>query len=270
MRRIAGSTGRVLLLAVAGVMIAAAALAIGILLFGDFGGTEGRILLTTVLLAVHGALGVPSAILRDRRRLPWLVRAGVALVAAAAALNVAAVWLEPDGETFGKSVGTAWALLVPTVVTSALAAAPRRHRLFVPSTALGYLAGSLLIVALWAEVDDGAFLRALGAVVVLLVLFVALQPLLLRAQRQRVLRPLRLVDETGEAIDVVVAADSPADAAARAIRDAERAGRSVRSIELLPVASAAARAEPGDDVLFRDRDRGGARCGSEAAARRSP
>lgn len=234
MPRIAGSTGRVLLLAVAGAMIAAAALAIAILLFGDFGGTEGRILLTTVLLAVHGALGVPSALLRDRRRLPWLVLAGVGLVAAAAALNVVAVWLEPDSEPFGKTVGTAWALLVPTVVTSALAAAPRRHRLFVPSAALGYLAASLLIVALWAEVDDGAFLRALGALVVLAVLLVALQPLLLRAQRQRVLRPLRLVDEAGEVTDVVVAADSPAEAAARAIRDAERAGRRVRSVELLP------------------------------------
>lgn len=234
MPRIAASTGRVLLLAVAGGMTAAAALAIGILLFGDFGDTEGRVLLTTVLLAVHGALGVPSALLRDRRRLPWLVLAGVALVAAAAALNVAAVWLEPDSEPFGKTVGTAWALLVPTVVASALAAAPRRHRLFVPSTALGYLAASLLIVALWAGVDDGAFFRALGALVVLAVLLVALQPLLLRAQRQRVLRPLRLVDETGGVSDVVVAADSPAEAAARAIRDAERAGRRVRSVELLP------------------------------------
>jgi hypothetical protein len=47
---------RLVLLAVAGLLTAAAALAIGILLFGDFGSTEGRILATTALLAGYGLL----------------------------------------------------------------------------------------------------------------------------------------------------------------------------------------------------------------------
>jgi hypothetical protein len=65
------------------------------------------------------------------------------------------------------------------------------------------------------------------------VLLVALQPLLLRARRERTEQPLRLVDESGETFDVVVEAESLAEAAERAIRDAERHGRHVRSVELL-------------------------------------
>ena len=82
---------RSLLLAVAGLMCVAAALAIGILLLGDFGGTEGRILGTTLLLAVHGALAVPAAILWDQRRLGALAAACAGLAALADASCAAGV-----------------------------------------------------------------------------------------------------------------------------------------------------------------------------------
>ena len=75
---------RALLLAVAALMCAAAALAIAILLFGDFGDTEGRVLATTFLLAVYAALAVPAAMLWDQRRLPALA-ALLAVLAAVAA-----------------------------------------------------------------------------------------------------------------------------------------------------------------------------------------
>jgi hypothetical protein len=63
---------RFVLLAVADLLTAAAALAIGILLFGDFGSTEGRILATTALLAGYGLFALPAAVLRDQRRLAAL------------------------------------------------------------------------------------------------------------------------------------------------------------------------------------------------------
>jgi hypothetical protein len=221
-----------LLLAVAAAMIAAAVLAIGILLFGDFGGTEGRILLTTVLLAVHGALAVPAAVLWDQRRLPVLAIACAVVVAVAAALNIVGVWWNDDSQTFGKLVGTAMFLAVPTVATTALATRPR-HRLFLPSVGFMYLSAALAIGAVWSETEREGYLRVLGAAVVLAVLLVALQPLLLRVRRDEIERPLRVVDDAGRTVDVVVRADSLAEAAARAIRAAEREGRHVRSVELI-------------------------------------
>ncbi|HEX4930085.1 MAG TPA: hypothetical protein VFV62_05180, partial [Gaiellaceae bacterium] len=201
---------RALLLVVAALMCAAAALAIGILLFGDFGDTEGRVLITTFLLAAHGALAVPAAILWDQRRLPGLAALVAVLAALAATLNTVAVWSDA-GDQFGKTIGTVMVFLVVSVVTAALAARPR-HRLFLPSVALAFVVATMATVAIWAEIERSGYLRLLGALVVLCVLLVALQPLLLRLGTQRVARPLRLVDTFGRTSEVEVEADSVADA----------------------------------------------------------
>ena len=221
-----------LLLAVAAAMTAAAGLAIGILLFGDFGGTEGRVLLTTLLLAVYGALAIPAAVLWDQRRLPGLAAACTAAVVVAAALTIGGVWLNGDSQIYGKLTGTAMLLAVPTVATTALTAR-RRHRLFFPSVGLMYLSAALAIGAVWSGTEREGYFRVLGVAVVLAVLLAALQPLLLRVRRNEVECPLRVVDDTGRTVDIVVRADSLADAAARAIRAAEREGRHVRSVELI-------------------------------------
>lgn len=96
---------RLVLLAVASLLTAAAALAIGILLFGDFGSTEGRILATTALLAGYGLMTLPAAILRDQRRAAGLTGALVALAVAAASLTTVAVWTD-EADVLGKAIGT--------------------------------------------------------------------------------------------------------------------------------------------------------------------
>ncbi|MHB1242007.1 MAG: hypothetical protein ACYC1P_01170 [Gaiellaceae bacterium] len=235
------TTGRrALLLVVAALMCAAAALAIGILLFGDFGDTEGRVLVTTFLLALHGAIAVPAAILRDQRRLPALALLVAALATLSAALNTVSVWWEDVGDAFGKTTGTVAIFLIVAVVTAVLAARPL-HRLFFPSVAFAVAVATMAAVALWAEIDESWYLRVLGALVVLDVLLVALQPLLLRLGREEAVRPLRLVDTSGRTSEVEVPADSVADAVARAIRGLEREGAHIRSVEVLE------RTGPGDN-----------------------
>lgn len=223
---------RVLLLVVAALMCGAAALAIGILLLGDFGGTEGRVLATTFLLAVHGAIAVPAAVLRDQRRLPALAALVAALTTLSASLSTVTVWWNGAGDTFGKTLATVVIFLVVSVVTAALAMRPR-HRLFFPSVALASLIAAMSTVALWAEVEQSLFLRLLGALIVLDVLLVALQPLLLRVAREQSVWPLRLVDTYGRTSEAGVAAGSVAEAVARAIRGLEREGAHVRSVEVL-------------------------------------
>lgn len=231
MREVKYGGRRSLLLAVAGLMCVAAALAISILLLGDFGGTEGRILGTTLLLAVHGALAVPAAILWDQRRLAALAAACAGLAALAATLNVAALWSN-SGDTFGKAIGTVIFFLIATVVTAALATRPL-HRLFPASVALAAVAAAMATAAVWTETQQEGYLRLLGAIVVLDVLLVALQPVLLRARRTRATLPLRVVDTSGCTADVSVQAESLAAAVAQAIRDVERRGSHVRSVEVL-------------------------------------
>jgi hypothetical protein len=226
------SGSRAVLLGIAALLCAAAALAIGILLLGDFGGTEGRILATTFLLAGYGVLALPAAHLRDRGRLPALAAACAALAATGAALSIALVWSGGEGELLGKTTGTVLVWLLATSQTAALVTWAYR-RLFAGSIVVAAVAASLFTLMLWAEIDSSGYGRVLGAVVVLDVLLVALQPLLVRARRAQQPWTFTVADLTAGTSEVTVAAASLAEAAARAIRTVEERGGHVRSLELV-------------------------------------
>ncbi len=243
-----------MLSAVASVLTLTALLAIGILLFGRFGETEGRILGTTIFLAFFGLLSLPAAILLDQERHRRLAALLFALSVASLALATTGIWVGDPPEALGKLTATMIAFGLAAAQTGALAARRREddtrllHLLFAGSTALAFVLAAVGSTALWAEVDSQLLLRMFGAAVVLDVLLVALQPvlaLLRRPQRHYVLH-LRL-DEAGE-VDVAVEASRLARAAARAIDDAEQAGAAVVAIEVVDGRFDLTAAKPADDV----------------------
>ena len=216
---------------------AGALLAIGILLFGDFGETEGRILTTTALIAAYALLTLPAAILVDQGRLLALATLVLLLAGGGLLLALVAVWGGGDSEALGRTMGTVTVLAIAATQTAALAARagprdPRAvRRLFRASVVLAVVLAGLVTAAIWAEVGDERYLRVVGALVVLDVLLVALQPILALARPAAVVYRLRLrVAPGGEIEATVEAADFPA-AAAKAIRDAERAGHRVLALE---------------------------------------
>jgi hypothetical protein len=227
---------RLVLLAVAGLLTAAAALAIGILLFGDFGSTEGRILATTALLAGYGLLALPAAILRDQRRAAGLTAVVVALAVTAASLATVAVWTEA-ADVLGKAIGTANGWLVAVAIPAALTARRREHdarvvrRLFAASAALAVVLALMFTVLLWAEIDSERYGRIFGALLVLNVLLVALQPILARARPSAIVHRLRVRVASNESIDLTVEAPDLAAAAAKAILSVERDGHRVLGLE---------------------------------------
>jgi hypothetical protein len=251
-RATTGATGkRLVLLLVAGLLTLAAALAIGILLFGDFGETEGRILATTALLAAYALLALPAALLADRRLLPALDAAVVALAVAGASVTIAAVWLDEPPDTIGKAIGTVDAWLVAGVQVAALSLRRREHdsrlvrRLFAVSSALVVVLAALLTVVVWAEVDSERFGRGFGALVVLNVLLVVLQPVLARARPGGKAYRLRVRLVPGDTVELTVEAPDLAAAAAKAIRALERDGRHVVGLELaVPAAARGTRDHP--------------------------
>jgi hypothetical protein len=237
-------TRRVVLLVVAALLTAAAALAIAILLFGDFGSTEGRILATTALLAGYGLLALPAAILRDRRRAAVLTAVVLALAAAAASLALAAVWTDSGSDQLGKVIGTVNGWLVASVQWAALTLrrGARDSRLvralFAASSALAAVLALMLTVLLWAGIDSEQYGRAFGSLVVLNVLLVALQPLLARARPRTTTYRLRVRVEPDEADEVTVEAPDLAAAAAKAIGLFEHAGTRVLGLDVQPNGSA--------------------------------
>jgi hypothetical protein len=238
----------VLVLAVAALLSASALLAIGILLIGSFGATEGHILGTTALLAGYGLVALPSTVLLDQGRSRSLAAGGVALAAVGASLALAAVWSAGPPEELGRSVGTAAALALASAQGSALAAR-RQERdpaavrvLFALSFVLAAFAVSMFAVLLWAQIEHGTYVRLFASLVVLDLLVVALQPILARARPARVPHRLRVVDEFGRTVVMEIEAADLASAAAKAIRMLERDGRRIVRIEV--ESSAAVRRDP--------------------------
>lgn len=175
---------RLLVRAVAGVLVATAALAIAVLLFGDFGETEGKVLATTGLLAVFGLVALPAAVLFDQGRLAALAVANVVVAAAALVLSIVGIWAEPASDAFGRTLGSAWIVAVALTQTAALASQRRwtaaTRRLFAASVVLASVAAAFALGLVWTD-SAGWPARILGAVVVADALAVALQPLLARS-----------------------------------------------------------------------------------------
>lgn len=232
-----GSRKRILLLVVAGLLSASALLAIGILLLGHFGRTEGRILGTTALLAGYGLVGLPATVLVDQRRSRRLAAGGLVLAAVGASLALVAVWTNASDD-FGRTVGTMTAFALASAQSCALAARRRERdpavvrRLFALSLTLAFAVAATLTALLWAGTMRGGYVRGLGALAVLDLLVVALQPILARARPVEAPHRLRIVVERGEPFVMDVEAADLAAAAAKAIRTLERDGHRIVSIEV--------------------------------------
>lgn len=222
------SRKRMLLLTVAVLLSISAVLAIAILLIGRFGSVEGRILGSTALLGGFGLVALPSVVLLDKERARRLALAGVASAALASVLALVSIWNPSSSDTLGRMVGSA---AVVAVASSQLCALTARRatgdpasvaRLYAASCATAALAASLAVTFIWANPHGSLAPRILGAVVVLDLLLVALQPILARARSGVVVHHFDVVLASGERVPVSVTGGDVASAAARAIRSVER------------------------------------------------
>jgi FtsH-binding integral membrane protein len=229
---------RVLLLTVAVLLSVSAVLAIAVLLIGRFGSTEGRILGSTALLGGFGLVSVPSVVLLDKERARWLALAGVASAALASVLALLAIWSPSSSDTLGRTVGSAAVVAVAFSQLTALTA--RRatedpasvRRFFAASCVTAALAAILAVSFIWSNPHGNIAPRALGALVVLDLLLVALQPVLARARPGVVAHHFDVVLASGERVAVSVTGRDLASAAARAIRSVERERGSVVELDV--------------------------------------
>lgn len=229
---------RVLLLTVALLLSVSALLAIVVLLVGRFGSTEGRILGSTALLAAFGLIALPGVVLLDSERARRVALAGVASAAIASLLSLVAIWSRSSSDTLGRTVGSAAVVAVALSQVCALTArrdtgdpAPVR-RLFAASCATATLAATLAVTFVWSDPHGTLAPRVLGAVVVLDLLLVALQPILARARPGVVVHRFEIVLVSGERVAVSVEGGDIASAAARAIRSVGRKRGSIVELDI--------------------------------------
>ena len=178
---------RIFWMSAAAIVVAAALVALGAVVRGDFSDTDGRILVTLAALLYTGGAAISGLALVDRgpgRLLGWIV-AGAAPVCLASVLW--AIWsFGFDGggnETADKLASSAvLALLAGLMATTGLLLA-RRPALLGLAAAAGALAGlasGVSIAGIWTEPHSDAFVKALAALWILAALAYFLVPILQR------------------------------------------------------------------------------------------
>lgn len=245
---------RALLLGVAVLLSVSALLAIVVLVVGRFGSAEGRILASTALLAGYGLVALPAVVLLDQDRSRALARAAAALAALAAASALVAVWSRSSSDTVGRTVGSATIVALAFAQVAAMSARRREgdpasvQRLYALSCGTGVLVAGVGVTLLWVAPDGGTAARFLGALLVLDLLLVALQPVLAHARAGSVVRRITVVLASGEQVEVEVTSSDLASAAARAIRSIEHADATVIGLKLAHPQNACATTLPVEEA----------------------
>lgn len=223
---------KLLLFAIVGALCLTAAIAVVILLSGDFDGTSWRILATTSAISFFGLLAVPAGMLLERGRAILLAQLSGALTGAAFLLTLFVIWRH-----WGSALGRTWGVVLTLALATAQAEvveARRRDTDTQPISALvtlsmvtGAVLAAMGIAAILTDVGNGTYYRTLGAVGVIDVLLVAVVAVMRRgvgpiAEAHRIRLNGELVEAPGRDF---------AAAVANAIRAAEREGKDVRRIE---------------------------------------
>lgn len=178
------SLARALLVMVIGALCLAALVAIGLLLFGNFGETEGKILLTTLAFAGYSLLGLAATSALGREP-TWLGPLGLVVSAIGFVLCVSLIWVGPESELLGRLMGAFLVLGVAIAHASLLRFMTRdvsegsvvtvRAATLVASSTLSAM---IIVLILSGWEPGGVYFRILGVVAVLAVLGSLLVPVL--------------------------------------------------------------------------------------------
>jgi hypothetical protein len=177
------SLGRLFWIGAATILIAAALVAIGAILKGEFSDTDGKICGTLGSLLLCGALAVSGLSLVERRLVPAFGWASVGVAGVSLVLLVAVIWQEFDDETLSRWAGTALVLTVACllVATSLLLLRGPALLVLVAGEALALAIASLIVIAaIWSDDMSGGAAKADAVFWILGVLGWLLVPILQR------------------------------------------------------------------------------------------
>ena len=174
---------RIFLLGAPGLVSLPALVAIGTIVTGDLGETEGKIFATIAMTFVAGSTVIAGLACLARGSSRALGVAGVVLACAGFALWTAQVWGEFDSEGYWKLVGlvTAWSLALLVVTTNRLmTSSPRLLRTVYPATAAAAFGAALVASVLLLLREQGDGWQLFAVLLVLALLGEALAPILER------------------------------------------------------------------------------------------
>lgn len=175
-----------------------AALAIYLVLAGNWGWFETRLMLTTGVIAAASVLGMACGAAISRARGWWLPPAGIGLAVVAAALLIAGMWLELTDGTFWKWTAGAAILAVSCGHLSLLSIAtlrPSHGWVQLVAYALIFGFALLLIGIIFANTGSDWIVRVLAVLGILDAAFTLLVPVVYFLDRRRL--PATITDDAG-------------------------------------------------------------------------
>lgn len=163
-----------------------AALAILILLSGEMGDTEGRILGTSLLATGTALLVMMQLPALSDGRLGPVPLIGIGAAAVGFALVTAGIWTEVEADSAWRVAATGYVLAGAAAVAALLAGLPIAGRAAWVGTSTLWavaVAAAMIVFAIWAEIDIEGYWRLFGAVAVLVAAGGLAVPILHRSSR---------------------------------------------------------------------------------------
>ncbi len=176
------SLRRIFLLGAATLISVAALVAIGAILSGDFGETEGKIFATLATAFVAGSTAIAGIACLERSVSRPLAVLGVVLAAGGLLLWTDQIWEEHHSTQYWKLLGLIliWTLVILVVATTRLmTSSPQLLRSLFPATAATAAAAGAVISAMVLR-DDGTGWQLFAVLLIVALLGEALTPILQR------------------------------------------------------------------------------------------
>jgi len=173
---------RIFLYLLIGSVAISAVVAIGVLLFGDFGQFEVRVMMTTLTVTVTSILGLACGAYLESGRGRLMPIAGIALSVAAAVMTFLIIWNFYDrSETFIKATGSVTLLALCCSHLSLLSLA-RLDKRFAWSQMLAFatvwLLAAILLYLMWFEPsgESDLIFRVIGVLSILIAAVTVMTP----------------------------------------------------------------------------------------------
>lgn len=163
-----------------------AALGIIAILTGNFGDFQARIVLTTLTISAASICALASGALWEGRGQRVLPTVGIGLALMAAALLIAGIWWEPNGEQFWKFTASMGVLAAATAHDSLLSLARLARRFFwarlVAMLAI-YSLAFLIVLSIYIEPSGDLGFKLIGIASIVVAAITVMTPIFHRLSR---------------------------------------------------------------------------------------
>ena len=180
--RLATVVGRVLLYTAIVMFCLAALTSIVVILAGDFGGTEGRILLSGISIAAYSLAGLIATARFDRKP-AWFAPVGLGAAGSGLVLMLISIWSEFDDGFLTRLTLSLMVVVIALAHANLLQADPKRYdpavALLVPTLIASAILTTMIVwpILSGAELDSGLYWKSLAIIAVLLVLGTLVVPI---------------------------------------------------------------------------------------------